>query len=322
VIRNADEKVLITGGAGFIGRHLTRRLLDRGCEYIRIFSRDEHKHEVMDQEFDHDKRIHYILGSVRDLPTLERAMRGVDICVHASALKIIPRLEYSPWEAVSTNVYGAYNVIQAAISEGVKKVVGISSDKAVNPINVYGNTKALAERLFVRANVYTQKKTLFSMVRYGNVVNSTNSLVPCFMKQRETRILTITDNNMTRFLMMAEDAMDTIEFALANMVGGEVFVRKSPSAYITDIAKAICPECEIKIIGIRPGEKLHEALLSPYERQFTVDKDRYFIILPDPPITTNYKWAYPKPVIGQEYSSLNNPHLLGPPGVRKLLGVF
>lgn len=284
-----DKVLLITGGTGSFGKKFTERIFQEfEPEKVIIFSRDEYKQYVMRKKFSPEKYpIRYFIGDVRDKERLYRAFDGVDYVVHAAALKQVPVAEYNPFEAVKTNIIGAQNVVNAAIDMGVKKVVGLSTDKAVNPINLYGATKLVLEKIFIAGNAYVGKRdTTFSVVRYGNVVGSRGSVIPLFLElvERGKKSLPITDPRMTRFWLTLDEAVDLVLVALKESVGGEVFVPKVPSMRITDLAKAICPECEFEIIGIRPGEKLHETLISEDEARNTVifeENNRIiYIILP------------------------------------------
>lgn len=282
------ETVLITGGTGTFGRKFVKSLLKLGWSRIIVFSRDEFKHYQMQREFPREKypQLRFFLGDIRDKERLCRAFEGVDVVVHAAALKQVPVLEYNPIEAVKTNVLGAQNVIEAAIDKGVKKVIALSTDKAVNPVNLYGATKLTMEKLFVSANAYTgAKDTHFAVVRYGNVVGSRGSVIPFFKSliEKGERELPITDPKMTRFWITLDDAVELVLFAIERSYGGEIFVPYIPSMRIVDLATAMCPECKQRIIGIRPGEKLHETLISEDEARHTVRiKERdYFVILPE-----------------------------------------
>jgi len=250
-----------------------------------IFSRDELKqHEMRVSGFNHDT-LRYFIGDVRDCDRLKRAMKGVDVVVHAAALKQVPACEYNPIEAVATNIGGAKNVIDAALDCGVKKVLGLSTDKAVNPVNLYGATKLVAEKLLVQANSYRgDGPTRFSCVRYGNVVGSRGSVIPLFLEQRKSGQVTITDPRMTRFWITLEQGVRFVINCLEQMHGGEVFVPKIPSTGMVDLAETIAPGCEIKVIGIRPGEKLHECLISEDEARTTKELDSFFVIQPA------YRW--------------------------------
>lgn len=277
-----DSTVLITGGTGSLGKKLSEILLrEHSPKKLIIFSRDELKqHEMRVSGFD-DPRLRYFIGDVRDVTRLRRAFADVDIVVHAAALKQVPACEYNPIEAVLTNVDGARNVIDAALDTGVKRVMALSTDKAVNPVNLYGATKMVAEKLFVQANAYTGRgPTRFSSVRYGNVVGSRGSVIPLFIEQRKSGTVTITDSRMTRFWLTLEQAARFVITSTEQMRGGEVFVPKIPSMTIKDLALAVAPGCTIEIIGIRAGEKLHEVLISEDEARHTVEQDDRFVIQP------------------------------------------
>ena len=223
----------------------------------------------------------YFIGDVRDVDRLKRAMQGVDMVIHAAALKQVPSCEYNPFEAVKTNIYGAQNVIEAAIDTGVKKVVALSTDKAVNPINLYGATKLCAEKIFIQGNAYVGSKgTRFSCVRYGNVIGSRGSVIPLFREQRKEGKITITDERMTRFWITLDEAVELVIQAIHHMQGGEIFVPRIPSMKIVDLARAIAPDCEIEFIGIRPGEKLHEVLITEEEGRKTVSYNGMYVIMP------------------------------------------
>jgi len=257
-----DKTILLTGGTGSFGKHFCRIMLEKyNPKAIRIYSRDELKQHNMRIEFNDDERLRFFIGDVRDVDRLRRAMAGVDVVVHAAALKQVPACEYNPFEAVKTNVHGAQNIIDAAIDTGVKKVVALSTDKAVNPVNLYGATKLCSDKLFIQGNAYAgNQNTSFSCVRYGNVIGSRGSVVPLFMKQRPSGVLTVTDERMTRFWITLDQAIELVLKPFCYMEGGEIFVPRIPSMKITDLARAIGPECKIQSIGIRPGEKLHESL--------------------------------------------------------------
>ena len=280
-----NQTILITGGTGSLGKHLCKILLEKyHPRAIRVYSRDELKQHEMRQVFGEDV-IRYFIGDVRDGNRLKRAMEGADIVIHTAALKQVPACEYNPLEAVRTNVIGTENVINAAIDNGVKKVVSISTDKAVNPVNLYGATKLCAEKIVIQGNSYAgSRNTRFSCVRYGNVIGSRGSVVPLFSEQKKTGKITITDDRMTRFWITLDQAVELVVKAITHMQGGEIFVPKIPSMRITDLAKAIAPECEIDIIGIRPGEKLHEVLLMEEEGKNTVIYEGMYVIMP------NYSW--------------------------------
>jgi UDP-N-acetylglucosamine 4,6-dehydratase len=274
--------VLVTGGTGSFGRRFVRTVLDHHRpKKVIVFSRDELKqHEMRTAGFDHPS-LRYFLGDVRDRDRLYRALEGVDVVVHTAALKQVPAAEYNPIEAVKTNVLGAANVIDAAIDRNVQKVIALSTDKAANPINLYGATKLCADKLFIAGNNYSgDHGTLFSVVRYGNVINSRGSVVPLFLKKREEGVIPITDPRMTRFWITLEQGVEFVLQCLARTCGGEIFVPKIPSMRLTDLAEALAPGCRQQIVGIRPGEKLHEVLVSEDDARQTVEHDDFFTMLP------------------------------------------
>jgi len=278
-----DLSVLVTGGTGSFGKAFARHVLkERPPRRLIVFSRDELKQHEMQRAlgFD-DPCIRYFIGDVRDRERLNRAMHGVDIVIHAAAMKQVPACEYNPLEAVKTNIDGATNLVDAAIDNKVPRVVAISTDKAVNPVNLYGATKLVAEKLFVQGNSYAGGGvTRFSCVRYGNVLGSRGSVVPLFKKQRETGAITITDERMTRFWITLEQAVKFVVSCADQMQGGEIFVPMIPSMRLMDLARAVAPDCAIKQIGIRPGEKLHEVLVSRDESRNTIELADRFVIEP------------------------------------------
>jgi len=280
-----NKVILVTGGTGSFGQKFTRIVLkEHNPKAIRIFSRGELLQQEMCQKFNDDERLRFFIGDVRDRDRVYRAMSGVDIVVHAAALKQVPTAEYNPIEAVRTNIDGSVNVIDAAIDSGVKKTVAISSDKAANPVNLYGATKLVMERLVTQANVYSgTKKSIFSCVRYGNVVGSRGSVGPLFLKQLKSGAITITDETMTRFWITLEQGVRFVIDCIETMQGGEVFVPKIPSMKVTDLADAIAPGLERKIIGIRPGEKINETLITEDEARHTQEFDTYYVIEPEFP---------------------------------------
>lgn len=291
-----EKTVLVTGGTGSFGKKFTETMLKHNHpKKLIIFSRDELKqHDMRTGGFDHDS-LRYFIGDVRDLNRLKRAMTDVDIVVHAAALKQVPACEYNPLEAVMTNVMGARNVIDASIDCGVTKVLALSTDKAVNPINLYGATKLVAEKLFVQANSYSgTKATRFSCVRYGNVVGSRGSVVPLFLQQKKAGKITVTDPRMTRFWITLQGGVDFVIRNIERMTGGEIFVPKIPSMKIVDLAKAIAPDCKIESIGIRPGEKLHEVLVSEDDVRNTVEFDDMYVIQPADPMWNYVPWKSEK----------------------------
>ncbi|MGF0468592.1 UDP-N-acetylglucosamine 4,6-dehydratase (inverting) [Lysinibacillus sp. fkY74-1] len=276
-----DKVVLVTGGTGSFGKKFIGKALTLGVKKIIVFSRDELKQYEMKQEFQ-DERIRFFIGDVRDKDRLYRAFDGVDIVIHAAAMKHVDACEYNPFEAVKTNIHGAQNIIEAAIDRGVEKVIALSTDKACSPVNLYGATKLASDKLFVAANAYVgEKKTRFSVVRYGNVVGSRGSVVPFFKKIKDTGKLPITDERMTRFWITLHQGVQFVLDNLERMYGGEIFVPKIPSMKVTDLAKAIAPECEIEVIGIRPGEKLHEAMIMEDDARHTLEFDDYYVIQPE-----------------------------------------
>ncbi|MSR71064.1 MAG: UDP-N-acetylglucosamine 4,6-dehydratase (inverting) [Candidatus Taylorbacteria bacterium] len=275
-----NKTILVTGGTGSFGRYFIRKLLDDSMvKRVVVFSRDELKQSIMQSEFK-DERLRFFLGDVRDLQRLEMAFRGVDIVVHAAALKQVPLLEYNPFEAVKTNIFGTQNVIEAAISNKVEKVVLVSTDKAAHPANLYGSTKLCAEKLCIAGNAYSPDGTKFSCVRYGNVLGSRGSIVDIILRDRNTKEIMVTDEKMTRFWIGLKDTFDIVIFALTHMEGGEIFVPKAPSMKLTDLFDVLVPKAKKKIVGIRPGEKIHEVLLTQDEARYTFDFDKYYVILP------------------------------------------
>ncbi|WP_413368024.1 UDP-N-acetylglucosamine 4,6-dehydratase (inverting) [Lysinibacillus sp. 3P01SB] len=276
-----DKVVLVTGGTGSFGKKFINKALTLGVKKIIVFSRDELKQYEMKQEFQ-DERIRFFIGDVRDKDRLYRAFDGVDIVIHAAAMKHVDACEYNPFEAVKTNIHGAQNIIEAAIDRGVEQVIALSTDKACSPVNLYGATKLASDKLFVAANAYVgEKKTRFAVVRYGNVVGSRGSVVPFFKKIKHTGRVPITDERMTRFWITLEQGVQFVLDNLERMQGGEIFVPKIPSMNIMDLAKAIAPDCEIEIVGIRPGEKLHEAMITEDDARHTLEFDNYYAILPE-----------------------------------------
>ncbi len=274
--------VLLTGGTGSFGKKFTQTVLsESNPERIRIYSRGELLQYQMEKAFS-DNRLRFFIGDVRDKDRLSRAMNDVDIVIHAAALKHVPACEYNPIEAVKTNIEGTKNIIDTSIDNGVEKVIGLSTDKAVHPVNLYGATKMVAEKLFIQGNYYSgQKATKFSCVRYGNVAGSRGSVIPLFIDQKKTGTITITDERMTRFWLTLEQGVKFVIECVERMQGGEIFIPKIPSMKVTDIAKAIAPDAKIKCIGIRPGEKLHEVLLTEDEARHSREYGKYYIIEPE-----------------------------------------
>ena len=317
-----ELSVLVTGGTGSFGKKFVEIMLrEYQPKRLIVFSRDELKqHEMRLAGFEH-KSLRYFIGDVRDLNRLRRAMKGVDVVVHAAALKQVPACEYNPIEAVLTNIMGARNVIEAALDMNVKRVVALSTDKAVNPVNLYGATKLVAEKLFVQANAYSgEGPTRFSCVRYGNVVGSRGSVIPLFLKQRETGRVTVTDPRMTRFWITLEQGVRLVIRAIEQMHGGEVFVPKIPSMNIMDLVEAIAPDCEVEEIGIRPGEKVHEVLISEEEARNAVELEDVFVIRPERTWWFGEKWTGGKPLPdGFRYASNTNSQWLSVDELRELV---
>jgi len=283
-----DKSILITGGTGSLGKALTRHILTNHPEIARliVYSRDEQKQFEMEQEFPVRKypQMRYFIGDVRDSERLERAFTGVDYVIHAAAMKHVHIAEYNPDECVKTNVGGAENVIQAALKTDVTKVVALSTDKACAPINLYGATKLTSDKLFVAANNIRGKQDIvFSVVRYGNVMGSNGSVIPFFIKRKRTGVLPITVESMTRFNISLQGGVDMVMHALDTAWGGEIFVPKIASYKIMDVAEAIGPECEKEVIGIRPGEKIHEEMLTSSDSFFTYDLGKYYVLIPQTP---------------------------------------
>jgi UDP-N-acetylglucosamine 4,6-dehydratase len=316
--------VLITGGTGSFGKKCAEVMLE---EYhpkkLIIFSRDELKqHEMRLSGFD-QPNVRYFIGDVRDLSRLRRAFKGVDIVIHAAAMKQVPTCEYNPIEAIMTNIVGARNVIDAALDLGVKKVMGLSTDKAVNPVNLYGATKLCKEKLFIQSNAYTGGiKTCFSCVRYGNVIGSRGSVIPLFLRQVKEGKLTVTDSHMTRFWITLEQGVKFVIRCIEDMRGGEVFVPKIPAMKLIDLARTIAPDCKIEYTGIRPGEKIHEVLISEDEARRTLDCDKYFIVKPAFKFPKNgYNKSRGKEVAADfEYTSSSCSDILEPEEMKALIG--
>lgn len=322
----SKQVVLVTGGTGSFGKKMIKVLLE---EYhpakIIVYSRDELKqHEMRVAGYTHPS-LRYFIGDVRDQQRLRRAFNGVSLVVHAAALKQVPACEYNPMEAIKTNILGSSNVVDAALDAGVEKVIALSTDKAVNPVNLYGATKLAAEKLFVQSNAYAGgTATRFSCVRYGNVVGSRGSVVPIFIKQRQSGSLTITDDRMTRFWISLEQGVRFTLRCSEQMFGGEVFVPKIPSTTILDLAHAIAPEAKVNIIGIRPGEKLHEVLISDDENRNTVELDDMFVVQPAEALWFGREWEKRgKPLLADfRYASNTNDEWLNVDQIRQLVAPF
>lgn len=323
-----DKTILITGGTGSFGKCFTRYALEHyNPKKIIIYSRDEFKQFNMENDFrkyDPDHKLRFFIGDVRDRDRMERAFENVDYVIHAAALKQVPACEYNPDEAIKTNIHGAQNVIDAALKTGVKKVVALSTDKAVNPVNLYGGTKLVSDKLFIAANAYVgAKDTCFSIVRYGNVAGSRGSVIPFFeslIEQGKTE-LPITDFRMTRFWISLEQGVELVIKALEEAKGGETFISKIPSFKITDLAEAMLPGCTKKEVGIRPGEKLHEVMVTTEDSFTTYEYDKHYIIYPQMVWSTSRR---PEPTgkkveEGFYYSSGNNSEWLSVEDLRRLL---
>ncbi len=319
------KTVLVTGGTGSFGRNFIRRILkDYNPAKVIVYSRDEYKQYLMQRELQGlDGRLRFFIGDVRDRERLYRAFVGVDVVVHAAALKHVPLMEYNPIEAIKTNIHGAINVIDAALDRGVERVIALSTDKAVNPVNLYGATKLVSDKLFVAANAYAGKgRTRFAVVRYGNVAGSRGSVIPFFMKlvKEGKRELPITDFRMTRFWITLDEGVNLVLRALSEAQGGEIYVAKIPSFKVVDLAKAICPECSLREVGIREGEKLHEVMISEEDARTTYEYEDHFIIYPQ------FRWwnfevkpggrRVPE---GFRYSSDRNNRWLGVEDLRRLI---
>ena len=281
-----NKSILVTGGTGSFGKKFINTVLKNGNpEKIIVYSRDELKQFEMQQSIIDNDRMRYFIGDVRDYSRLKRATEGVNIIIHAAALKQVPAAEYNPFDAVKTNVIGAQNVIDAAMSQGVERVIALSTDKAAAPINLYGATKLTSDKLFVAANNFKGDRDIkFSVVRYGNVMGSRGSVIPFFQKQKKSGFLSITDERMTRFNITLHEGVDFVLSSLKKMWGGEIFVPKIPSYRILDVAKAIAPDCDIKITGIRPGEKLHEEMITATDSLNTIEFKNYYVVLPSTPL--------------------------------------
>ncbi len=276
-----NKNVLITGGTGSFGTKFVSMIFENfSPKKVIVFSRDEMKQWSMAEKFKKHSNLRFFIGDVRDKDRLYRAFTNVDYVVHAAATKIVPIAEYNPFECVKTNVIGAMNVVDAAIDKGVKKVVALSTDKASSPINLYGATKLASDKLFLAANAYSGEHTKFSVVRYGNVMGSRGSVIPLFNKIRENGSIPITDNRMTRFMITLEQAVKLVWHAFEDCIGGEIYVKKIPSMKVIDIAEALAPKAKKEVIGIRPGEKLHEQMISSEDAIFTYEYDDHYKILP------------------------------------------
>ena len=323
-----DSSLLITGGTGSFGQAFTKKITDSypNLRRIVIYSRDELKQWEMQQIFREDlfPNLRFFIGDVRDKERLIRALEGIDYVIHAAALKQVPAAEYNPFEFIRTNILGAENLIQACLDTNVKKVISLSTDKAAAPVNLYGATKLCSDKLFISANNIVGRRNLsFSVVRYGNIMGSRGSVIPLFIKQANEGVLKITDPEMTRFNITLKEGVEMVIWALINAIGGEIFVPKISSYKIMDLAEAIGPKCEKKIIGIRPGEKIHEEMITPADSYSTIDLGKYYSILPMNGILKNkYKDRKIKFVnfdIGNSYNSASNGRFLNVIELRKLI---
>lgn len=324
----SHKSILITGGTGSFGKAFVRTVLQRypAVRRLVVFSRDELKQFEMAQEFPDTQYpvMRYFIGDVRDVDRLRRAMEGIEVVVHAAALKQVPAAEYNPFECIKTNVLGAQNVIEACLDTDVRRVVALSTDKAAAPVNLYGATKLCSDKLFTAANNIKGHRDLrFSVVRYGNVMGSRGSVIPFFLERRKTRVLPITDPAMTRFNISLQEGVDMVLWALENSLGGEIFVPKIPSYRVIDVAQAVCPECEFPVVGIRPGEKIHEEMITGSDSFNTVDLGRYFAILPSAGAHSVAQYCaitggQPVPP-GYAYESGSNPDFLSVDQLRRLI---
>jgi len=323
-----NKSILITGGTGSLGKELTNYIISNYPDVKRLilFSRDEQKQFLMSQEFPESKYpfIRYFIGDVRDLDRLKRAFFDVDYVIHAAAMKHVHIAEYNPDECVKTNVGGAENVIKAALSTNVERVVALSTDKACAPINLYGATKLTSDKLFIAANNIKGNKDInFSVVRYGNVMGSNGSVIPFFLNKRKDGLLPITDPNMTRFNISLKDGVKMVMYALQNAWGGEIFIPKIPSYRILDIAKAIAPNCKLDFVGIRPGEKIHEEMITSSDSFTTYDLGKYYVVLPQVPSwnLNNFISKFNAKIVEQgfSYTSSQNTEWETVDGLRKLI---
>ena len=322
-----NKSLLITGGTGSFGKAFVNFLLSKKIplKKIIVFSRDELKQHEMSMNFSDKKfpNIRYFLGDVRDKDRLNSAFEDVDIIVHAAALKQVPAAEYNPIEFIKTNITGAQNIIECSLKTGVQNVVALSTDKASSPINLYGATKLCSDKLFINSNNIKGKKNIkFSVVRYGNVMGSRGSVLHNFINQKKTGQMLLTDEKMTRFNILLDDAIEMVNWVLTNSIGGEIFVPKIPSFYVKDLAKAVCDKCKIKIIGKRPGEKLHEEMISIYDSQNTVDLGKFYAILPDHLLKTYQNKNYKLVKDGFFYNSQVNKNFLNIKDLKKIISKF
>jgi UDP-N-acetylglucosamine 4,6-dehydratase/5-epimerase len=321
-----NKTILITGGTGSFGQSFVKFLLTKfKPKKVIIFSRDELKQFKMQQELAaYNDSIRFFLGDIRDLSRLQMAFQGVDIVIHAAALKQVPALEYNPFEAIQTNILGTQNIITAALDRKVKKILLISTDKAVSPINLYGASKMCAEKLFISSNVYSKDNdTRFSVVRYGNVIGSRGSIVETILNPKNDGPLYVTHNDMTRFWITLDQCFDLVSYAINNMVGGEVFVPKIPSMKISDLFKALAPDKQVKIVGIRPGEKIHETLITEEEATRAHDLGDHYVVVPHTPSSAHVLKYKSKKLVGKNflYTSNLNKKWLTTKDIRKITGL-
>ena len=323
-----NKSILITGGTGSFGESFTEFLLKKSKNISRIviYSRDELKQSQLQIKFKKNKNLRFFIGDIRDKQRLVYALEGIDYVIHAAALKQVPTAEYNPLEAIKTNVLGSQNLIEACLQTNVKKVIALSSDKAVAPINLYGATKLCADKLFIASNNYAGKKNIsFSVIRYGNVMGSRGSVLPVFINQKKSGTVTLTHKDMTRFNILMEECIKMVIWVLKNSCGGEIVVPKIPSFRIRDLAKVVTPECKVKYIGIRSGEKIHEEMITANESQNVYDIGKYYIILPDKELIQRKRKQYMKftkfkPVkYGFSYSSENNSDFLSLTDLKRLV---
>lgn len=314
-----NKTILITGGTGTFGNNFIKLIKNKKINFkkIIIFSRDEFKQHEMANKFAHQSNLNlrFFIGDIRDKDRLRMAFENVDIVIHAAALKQVPTAEYNPFEAIKTNVIGTQNLIEVSLEKNIKKFIALSTDKAAAPINLYGATKLCSDKLTISSNnIKGNKPTLFSVVRYGNVMASRGSVIPEFIRNSKNNFLEITDLNMTRFSITIEEAIEVVFWAIKNSIGGEIIVPKIPSYRLVDLAKAICPKCKLKVTGIRPGEKLHEEMITISDSYNTFDLGKYYIILDN--INLKNLSKYPKTYKIKKvhknfsYNSLNNPNFL------------
>jgi UDP-N-acetylglucosamine 4,6-dehydratase/5-epimerase len=324
----SNSSFLVTGGTGSFGKAFVGHVLQRFPDVRRlvVYSRDELKQFEMSQQFPESRypNIRYFIGDVRDADRVRRALEGVDVVVHAAALKQVPAAEYNPFECIKTNVLGAQNLIDACLDAGVKRVVALSTDKAAAPINLYGATKLCSDKLFIAANnIKGSRQIRFSVVRYGNVMGSRGSVIPFFLEKRKTGELPITDSNMTRFNISLDQGVDMVMWAIEHALGGEIFVPKIPSYRITDVARAIGPECRHTVVGVRPGEKIHEEMITSSDSFNTVDLGRYYAILPSADDSLRQRYLTQQGVKavppGFAYDSGSNEHFLTVAELRSLI---